>query len=124
MRWSRVLLAALLSLGICLQGYAAVRVEAPCPLMQPHALMAGMPAEDMAGVMAHGDCPPGPNTPDHEHSGTGCPDCMSCQLGVAALPSLAAVPLIVRAALPRQTDAQLLFVTRILLPLWRPPALI
>lgn len=124
MRWSRVLLAALLSLGICLQGYAAVRVEVPCPLMQPHASMAGMSAEDTAGVMAHGDCEPGPHTPDHEQSGTSCPDCLSCQLSGASLPSLATVPLIIRAASPKPTDARLLFVTRSLLPLWRPPALI
>jgi hypothetical protein len=83
-----------------------------------------MSVEGMAGLMAHMDCQPDASTQDHEHFGTDCPDGMSCQPGVSALPSLTMVPLTVRMASPTPPDVQLLFVTRTLLPLWRPPALI
>lgn len=121
MRASRVVLYVLLSLGICLQGFAAVRVDARCPMMQSETSMA---SEDLVAVTAHTDCHADSRSHDHDRSSKHCPAGMSCQSAAPAIISAFVAPLILRYPMLRYPDPEYRFRSHSSRLLWRPPVLI
>jgi hypothetical protein len=124
MRLPRLILTGLLSLGICLQGFAAVRADASCPMVHEESSMEDMSSEHTAAMTAHTDCLTDMQTHDPENSGTHCPAGMNCLSTVAALPSVLRAPASQRMVLPGFPDPAYHFQSHSSLLLWRPPALI
>lgn len=121
MRASRVALYVLLSLGICLQGFAAVRVDARCPMIQGDTSIA---AEGRVAITAHMDCHADSRSHDHNRSSKHCPAGMSCQSAAPAIISVFVAPLILRDSMLRYPDPEYRFRSHSSQLLWRPPALI
>lgn len=135
MRFARLLLAGLLSLGVAIQGFAASRaMEADCPMLHagsPQHAAPPVEAHDMHGAhdmdhgMAdapaeppcHGDAPaPAKGDPGHCGCVVGCQPAGSLPLIAAVLP---AIEPIVRAP-PPPVAAR--FHSHTSLRHWRPPA--